>query len=111
MKYDIYNELMSMSGVSAEHRAFLDYVKPKCYVEAEGRRQSGTVVSVIRDRRHVPVCLKVRCGDGVYDYIQTDNVTHFEPFDDYACDISEYSDGFPWDSADDIPDDDGEVEE
>lgn len=89
-KYDIHKELMKMD-VSPAHRAFLDYVRPKCYVEASWTNQGGTVVKVIRDDRHVPVLLEVDGGRG-RDYIACSDVDFFEPYDDYCGDLSEYED-------------------
>lgn len=89
-KYYIYDELMKMN-VSARHRAFLDYVAPKCYVEASGTNQHGTVVKVIRNKNHVPIMLEVENPSGK-DRIACSDVDFFEPFNEYVSDVSEYED-------------------
>lgn len=76
----------------ASYRAMLDYIAPKCYVEASSSNQGGTVEKVIYNRHKVPVCLKVKHGSGVTDYISVDRVDFWEPFDTYVMDLSEYRD-------------------
>ena len=74
----------------ARYRAMLDYVAPKCYVEASTTNQGGKVLSVIYNMYDVPVCLKVRHGSGKIDYISVDRIDFWEPYDDRCINIGEY---------------------
>lgn len=50
--------------------------------------QYGEVVDVIRDRYGIPACIKVvyqtQDGRWGYDYISPENVTSYEPYDEYV---------------------------
>ena len=76
----------------ARYRAMLDYIAPKCYVEASTTRQGGEVLDVIYNMYDVPVCLKVRHGSGKIDYISVDRIDFWEPFNNFYTDLSEYED-------------------
>lgn len=65
-------------------RNMLDNVHRGCYIEACSTNQSGTVEAIIRSMNGVPVCLKVRSGDGSIDYISVERVSFWEPFDTYV---------------------------
>lgn len=92
------------------YRAMLDYIAPKCYVEASSTNQSGTVLKVIYNLNKVPVCLKIESASGKTDYVSVDRVDFWEPFDEYVSDLSEYIDeteiinelissGYEWDDS------------
>lgn len=84
-----YSDIITLENVDYERlptltfRNLLDNVQIGCYVEAESTRQAGMVVSVIRNRRGVPVCLKVCTAKGERDFISVDRVSMWEPFDTY----------------------------
>lgn len=76
-------------------RSIACWVKPKCYIETmpdrDGIVQSGEVKKVIRDKYHIPVCLKIKSGDGRTDYVPIDRITFFEPYDhDYDYHLDNY---------------------
>ena len=84
---------MKLSGWlldDARYRAMLDYIAPKCYVEASTTNQGGKVLSVIYNIHNVPVCLKVRHGSGKIDYISVDRVDFWEPFNECCINLGEY---------------------
>ncbi len=100
-----YSDIVKLKGwqmTDTLYRAMLDYIAPKCYVEAESTAQYGTIVKVIRNRNGLPVCVKVKCevyiNDNktitVDDYISIDRISFFEPYDTYCISVNEYSDSY-----------------
>jgi hypothetical protein len=103
-----YSDIVKLKGwqmTDTLYRAMLDYIAPKCYVEAESTGQYGTVKKIIYNRNGLPVCVKVKCEvpicDGnnnktitINDYISIDRISFFEPYDTYCISVNEYSDSY-----------------
>lgn len=111
-EYENIMRLTSHEMSGATYRNMLYNIRPGCQVEAESTGQYGTVERVIRSREGVPVCLKVRCGEGgkEIDYISVDRVSLYETDDFYIPDdeyMESYEDteklvlamGYAWDEV------------
>lgn len=101
-KYDIYDRVMKLNR-TPEQRAFLNYVDVGWYIESQpdkdGLVQSGTVTGVIRDRYHVPVCLKIESGSGEKDVVSVDSILFYEPDKMFITDFWEYNEANTVESA------------
>lgn len=95
-----FMDLLNLKGYemsNPQYRAMLDYIEPKCYVEALSTQQYGTVVKVIRNKKNIPVCVKVKYAvtEGVKekctDYISVDRINLFEPYRIYTSNENDYS--------------------
>lgn len=101
-----YSDIIKLKGwqmTDTLYRAMLDYIAPKCYVEAESTGQYGTILKVIRNIKGLPVCVKVKCkvltGENnktttTTDYISIDRISFFEPYNTYCISVNEYSDSY-----------------
>jgi hypothetical protein len=80
---------------NSEYRAMLDYIEPKCFIEASATGQWGTVVKVIRNKDKIPVCIKVRYSNrhgknNMIDYISVDRIDFFEPYRNCVSNLLEF---------------------
>lgn len=97
-QHKMYWRALTQREKQYERRAFLDLVGPKWYVETKPDEilgcQGGSVDKVIRDQYGIPVCLRVVYQDAAgkerHDYISTDRVDFFEPWDTWVTDVMEY---------------------
>lgn len=90
-----YRNVMQMEGLlisNPRYREMLDYIEPKCYVEASTTGQGGTVLKVIYNMYNLPVCVKVKHGSGRTDYISIDRIDFWEPFRECAPNLNIYQD-------------------
>ena len=68
-------------------RQMLDNLDVNCYVEtgedADGYVQSGTIKKVLRDQFGIPACVQItrNNAEGRYEYISTDRIVFWEPYD------------------------------
>ena len=69
---------------TSAYRNMLDNIHKGCYVEAESTKQGGTVVSIIKNKDRIPVCVKVYCkkenNKTYYDHISVDRISFYEPY-------------------------------
>ena len=79
------------------YRNMLDNIHKGCHVEAESTNQGGTVVSIIKNKDGIPVCLKVAYkeenGKTYYDHISVDRISFYEPYS-FSVPDYEYSDNY-----------------
>lgn len=104
-----FDKLITMDGWymgDLSYRAMLDYIAPKCFVEASSTGQHGNVLQIIRNKFGIPVCVKVD-GYECCDYISVDRIDFFEPWDTYASSLNDYSgdNSYPDDDDEDGSDD------
>lgn len=77
-------------------RQMLDNLDVNCYVEtakdADGYAQSGTIKKVLRDQFGIPACVQItrNNAEGRYEYISTDRIVFWEPYDHINGDVSDY---------------------
>lgn len=102
-KFEIIKEIRAVNDSdnnflsTPSYRNMLDNIHKGCYVEAESTGQSGTVISIIKNRDRIPVCVKVSYREEnnktYYDHISVDRISFYEP---YSISVSdwEYSDNF-----------------
>ena len=105
MRKDKFEIIKSMYTVNEENSKFLstssyrnmlDNIHKGCYVEAESTNQGGTVVSIIKNKDRIPVCVKVAYkeeGKTYYDHISVDRISFYEPYS-YSVPDYEYSDNY-----------------
>lgn len=95
-EHDRIMELESYQMPAAQFRAFLESVKERWYVEtrpfSDGLVQGGTVTEVMRDKFGIPVCIRVKSGDGCGDLISVERISFFEADGYFDADYSEYQD-------------------
>lgn len=97
-----FEDLIKLNGwqmFTSKYRAMLDYLEPKCYVEAQSSDQHGIVDKVIRNSKGIPVCVRVKSkdvdsGKSITDYISVDRIDFFEPYRFYTMDEFEYSEDY-----------------
>ena len=64
-KFEIIKEMYAVNDSNSaflgtsSYRNMLDNIHKGCYVEAESTNQGGTVVSIIKSKDRIPVCVKV----------------------------------------------------
>lgn len=76
------------------YRNMLDNIHKGCYVESVSTNQDGTVVSIIKNKDRIPVCVKVAYKEGgktYYDHISVDRISFYEPYL-FSVPNDEYSD-------------------
>lgn len=82
---------------TSSYRNMLDNIHKGCYVEAGSTGQAGTVISIIKNKDRIPVCVKVSYKEEndktYYDYISVDRISFYEPYS-YSVPDYEYSDNF-----------------
>ena len=81
---------------TSAYRNMLDNVHKGCYVESKSTNQGGTVVSIIKNKDRIPVCVKVAYkeeGKTYYDHISVDRISFYEPYS-FSVPDYEYSDEF-----------------
>lgn len=82
---------------TSAYRNMLDNIHKGCYVEAESTKQGGTVVSIIKNKSRIPVCVKVSYkeenGKTYYDHISVDRISFYEPYS-FSVPDYEYSDNY-----------------
>lgn len=81
---------------TSAYRNMLDNVHKGCYVESESTNQGGTVVSIIKNKDRIPVCVKVAYkeeGKTYYDHISVDRISFYDPYS-FSVPDYEYSDEF-----------------
>lgn len=105
-KKDKFETIKSMYAVdetncrflsTSAYRNMLDNIHKGCYVEAESTGQAGTVVSIIKNKDRIPVCVKVSYkeenGKTYYDHISVDRISFYEPYS-FSVPDYEYSDNY-----------------
>lgn len=94
--YDRIADRENCQMPSEQFKEFLRYVREKWYVETrpfpDGAVQEGTVIEVLRDKFDVPVCLRVKSGDGEQDLIAVDRVSFFEADSYFDAEYDGYQD-------------------
>ena len=82
---------------TSAYRNMLDNIHKGCYVEAESTNQGGTVVSIIKNKDKIPVCVKVSYkgenGKTYYDHISVDRISFYEPYS-FSVPDYEYNDNY-----------------
>ena len=82
---------------TSAYRNMLDNIHKGCYVEAESTGQAGTVVSIIKNKDRIPVCVKVSYkeenGKTYFDHISVDRISFYEPYS-FSVPDYEYSDNY-----------------
>lgn len=102
-KFEIIKEMYAVNDSNSaflrtpSYRNMLDNIHKGCYVEAESTNQGGTVVSVIKSKDRIPVCVKVSYkeenGKTYYDHISVDRISFYEPYT-FSVPDCEYSDNY-----------------
>jgi hypothetical protein len=113
-----HDNLLKLDGwklSDPEYRSILDYIEPKCYIEASSSGQWGTVEKVIRNKNGIPVCVKARYSDNhgknnLVDYISVDRIDFFEPYSRYVSDLGQYNNyNYNYDYDYNCNDEEGEI--
>ena len=102
-KFEIIKEMYAVNDSNSaflstpSYRNMLDNIHKGCYVEAESTHQGGTVVSIIKSKDRIPVCVKVSYkeenGKTYYDHISVDRISFYEPYS-FSVPDYEYSDNY-----------------
>ena len=102
-KFEIIKEIYAINDSNStflstsSYRNMLDNIHKGCYVEAESTNQGGTVVSIIKGKDRIPVCVKVSYkeenGKTYYDHISVDRISFYEPYS-FSVPDYEYSDNY-----------------
>ena len=102
-KFKIIKEIYAVNDSNSaflstsSYRNMLDNIHKGCYVEAESTHQGGTVVSIIKSKDRIPVCVKVSYkeenGKTYYDHISVDRISFYEPYS-FSVPDYEYSDNY-----------------
>ncbi len=102
-KFEIIKEMCTVNESenaflsTPSHRNMLDNMHKGCYVDAEITNQGGTVVSIIKNKDRIPVCVKVlykeENGKTYYDHISVDRISFYEPYS-FSVPDYEYSDNY-----------------
>ena len=102
-KFEIIKEMYTVGDSknrflgTSSYRNMLDNIHKGCYVEAESTNQGGTVVSIIKNKDRIPVCVKVSYKEEnskmYYDHISVDRISFYEPYSFSVSDY-EYSDNY-----------------
>lgn len=93
--YTVKDSESSLLSTSS-YRNMLDNIHKGCYVEAKSTNQGGTVVSIIKNKDRIPVCVKVAYkeeGKTYYDHISVDRISFYEPYS-FSVPDYEYRDEF-----------------
>ena len=93
--YTVKDSESAFLGTSS-YRNMLDNIHKGCYIESESTNQGGTVVSIIKNKYKIPVCVKVSYienGKTYYDHISVDRISFYEPYSFSVSDY-EYSDNY-----------------
>ena len=102
-KFEIIKEMYTINDSNSaflstsSYRNMLYNIHKGCYVEAESTNQGGTVVSIIKSKDRIPVCVKVSYkeenGKTYYDHISVDRISFYEPYS-FSVPDYEYSDNY-----------------